>query len=205
MSHHLQRTDWNHNSALFPEPTHATCPSHHNSIDLYHPQNIWKAAKIIKVPTIQIHQLPITSLHLGPNNPISTVFCNTCSLHPAYTHTTRPSLHQIHYNKNVPVTSYRRKVHTISVKCPADALAAEDTEMEEVERNVGMKTEIATSYNGGVTQSIPHCSICKLNCGQWWWACCIQCITGPPWNRVKFKITPVYHHNNELATSFSTK
>jgi len=55
-------------------------------------------------------------------------------------------------------------VHTISVKRPADALVAENTETEEVERNIGIKTEIAASYNGGVTEPIPHCSICMLNC-----------------------------------------
>jgi hypothetical protein len=110
---------------------------------------------------------------------------------------------QIHYNKNVHVTSNRWKVHTISVKRPADTLTTEDTETEELERHIRMKTEVATSYNGRVTQPITHCSICMLNCCQWWWARCIQCITGP-WNRVKFNVTPVYHHNNELATSFST-
>jgi hypothetical protein len=62
------------------------------------------------------------------------------------------------------VTSYRQNVHTISVKCFADALTADDTETEEVERHVGMKTEVAASYNGGVTQPIPHCSIGMLNC-----------------------------------------
>jgi len=132
------------------------------------------------------------------------VLCNTCSLYPTYTHTTRPSLHQTYYNKNVHITSYRWKVHTISVKRPAGTLMAEDTEMEEVERNIGMKTEVGTSYNGGVTQPTSHCSICMLNCGQWWWARRIQRITGP-WNQVKFNDTPVYHHNNELATSSSTK
>jgi len=127
------------------------------------------------------------------------VFCNTCSPHPTHTHTTRPSLHQIHYNKNVHITSYRRKVHTISVKRPADAFTAEDTKTEEAERHIGMKTEVATSYNGGVTQPTSHCSICMLNCSQWWWARRIHRVTGP-WNQVKFKVTPVYHHKNELVT-----
>jgi len=141
---------------------------------------------------------------LVPNIPISTVFCNTFSLHPAYTHKTRPSLYQIHCNKNIHVTSNRRKEHTISVKCPADTFTAEETKTEEVERKIGMKTEVATSYNGGVTQPIPHCSICMLQCGQWWWASCIQRITRP-WNHVKFKVTPIYHHKTVLATSFSSK
>ena len=129
------------------------------------------------------------------------MFCNTCSPHPTHTHTTRPSLHQNHYNKNVHVTSYRWKVRTITVKWPAGTLTAKDTETEEVEGNIGMKTKVATSYNGGVTQPTPYCSICMLNCSQWWWARSIQCITGP-WNQV---ITLVYHHKNELPTFFSTK
>ena len=62
---------------------HATCPSHHNSI-FYDSHNTWKAVKIIKLP-IKIIQPPVTSLILGPNTNISTLFCNTCSLHPAYT------------------------------------------------------------------------------------------------------------------------
>jgi hypothetical protein len=40
---------------------------------------------------------------------------------------------------------------------------AEDTDTEEAERNIGMKTEVATSYNGGVTQPFPDCSICMLH------------------------------------------
>ena len=152
-------------------------------------------------------QISPTSCHfptLRPNNLISPVFCNSFSLHPAYTHKTRPSLHQIHYNKNVHVTSNRQKVHTISVKWPADALAAQGTKTEEQLRNTGMKNEVASSYNGGVTQPIPHSSICMLNCVHWWWARRIQRNTGP-WNRVKFNVTHVYHHNMELATFFSTK
>jgi len=151
---------------------------------------IGKQLKLKSYPKYKLHHPLVTSLPLDPNNPISTVFCNTCSLHPAYTHKTRPGLHQIHYNKNVHVTSTRRKVHTISVKWPGDALAAENTDMEEFERHIGMKTEGATSHNGGVTQPVPHCSICMLKCCQWWWACRIQCITGP-WNRVKFHVTHV--------------
>jgi hypothetical protein len=55
-------------------------------------------------------------------------------------------------------------MHTIYVKCPADALAAKNTETEEAERNIGMKTDVVASYNGGVTEPIPHCFICMLNC-----------------------------------------
>jgi hypothetical protein len=116
------------------------------------------------------------------------------------THTTTPSLHHIHYNKNVHVTSHRRKLHTIPVKRPADALTAEGTGTEYGESHIGMKTDVATSYNGWVTQSIPHCSICMLNCVHWWWASCMHHITGP-WNQVNFKVTAVYHHKNKLATN----
>jgi len=154
---------------LYIPPTHATCPYHHNSIDFYH--NTWKAVKIIKLPIMQVYQLSVTSLLLGPNNLNSKMFRNTYSLHPTYTHTTRPSLHQILYNKNVHVISYRWTVHTISVKRPAGTLTAEDTKTEIVERNIGMKTEVASSYNGRVTQPTPHCSICMFNCSQWRWAC----------------------------------
>ena len=55
-------------------------------------------------------------------------------------------------------------MHTISVKGPADALKAEDTKTEKVERHIWMKTDVATSYNDGVTEPILHCSICMLNC-----------------------------------------
>jgi hypothetical protein len=120
------------------------------------------------------------------------------------THKTTPSLHHIHYNKNVYVTSHRRKLHTIPVKRPADALMTEDTESEELESHIWMKTDVASSYNGWVTQSILHCSICMLNCAHWWWARRIHHTTGP-WNRVNFKVTFVYHHKNELATSYNMK
>jgi len=125
-----------------------------------------KQLKLYSKPKCKFHQPPVTSLLLVPNILNSPVFCNTYILYPAYTHKTRPSLHQIHYNKNVHVTSNRHKVHTISVKRPADALAAQGTNTEDLERNIGMKTEVATSYNGGVTQPVTHCSICMLSCGQ---------------------------------------
>jgi len=162
-----------------------------------------KQLKLYSYLQRKFHHRPLTSQLLGPNIPISTQLCSTCSLYPTYTHT-RPSLHQTHYSKNVHVTSYRWKVHTISVKGPAETLAAEDTEMKYLERNIGMKTEIATSYNGGVTQPTAHCSICMLNCEQWRWARRIHCITGT-WNRIKFKVTHVYRQINELATYFNMK
>jgi hypothetical protein len=152
-------------------------------------------------------------MHISPNSCLfptrtfkySPALCSaTPSVYIFLTHTTRPTVHHIHYNKNVHVTSYRQNVHTISVKWFADALTAEDSETEEVESHKGMKTEVAASYNGGVTQLIPHCSIGILNCVHWWWACCINRTTGP-WQRVKIRGTSVYHHKIKLATSYSTK
>jgi hypothetical protein len=157
------KSQFSYSSYFLLSPTHATCPSHHNSIHFYHLRNTLKAVKLINLPIMQIST---TSCHFPT---LSSKYSNQHSilqhLHSisSLTHT-RPSLHHAHCNKRVHIMCYRQKVHTISVKHSGDAPTAEDTKTEEAESTIRMKTDATAPYNGRVTKPTLHCSICMLNC-----------------------------------------